>query len=208
MPKNSIALIATALSLFLLTACQQHAIKDAIDAQLLQYPESRVTDIYKDFCQDNLGPGHLIPNPESARQYLLSELNEYREDFDSARYDKPLLRYITVGDKHNYVRVDLSVVLDGLIDEDTLLDAFVRSANEGHVLSEKAWIKKWKRIAAVIKRHFPDIPGAEADLAEIESLMDEGNLILHHSEAFSKAYTPHYRIVASDIFEKDLLKTL
>ena len=208
MPKNSIALIATALSLFLLAACQQHAIKDSIDAQLLQYPESRVTDIYKDFCQDNLGPGHLIPNPESARQYLLSELNEYREDLDSAHYDKPQLRYVAVGDKHNYVRVDLSVVLDGLIDEDTLLDAFVRSANEGHVLSEKAWIKKWKRVAAVIKRHFPDIPDAEADLAEIESLMDEGNLIMHHSEAFSKAYNPHYRIVASDIFEKELLKTL
>ena len=208
MLKTSIARFATALFLFLLTACQQHAIKDAIDAQLLQYPESRVTDIYKDFCQDNLGPGHLIPNPESARQYLLSELNEYREDLDSARYDKSQLRYIAVGDKHNYVRVDLSVVLDGLIDEDTLLDAFVRSANEGHVLSEKAWIKKWGKVAAVIKRHFPDIPNAEADLAEIESLIDEGNLIMHHSEAFSKAYNPHYRIVASDIFEKDLLKTL
>ena len=196
------------LSIILLASCQQGASREAISTQLRQYPESRVTDIYKDFCQDNLGPGHLIPNPESARAYLLSELQEYRTDLDSARYTKPDLRYVPVGDKHNYVRVDLSAVLDGLIDEDTLLGAFVRSANEGKTLSEEAWIKKWHRVAAVIRRDFPDIPGAEADLAQLDALIAEGNLIMHHSEEFSAAYNPHYRIVASDIFENELLKSL
>ena len=200
--------ITVALSILLLASCQQSAIRDAIASQIRQYPESRVTDIYKNFCQDNLGPGHLIPDPESARAYLLSELQEYREDLDSARYDKPQLRYVPVGDKHNYVRVDLSVVLDGLVDEETLLNSFVRSANEGNVLPEKAWIKKWNKVASVIRRHFPDIPDAESDLAELDSLIKEGHLIMHHSDEFSKAYNPHYRIVASDIFEKELLKTL
>ena len=208
MPRVTIARIAAALSILLLASCQRGAIEDAIDAQLRQYPESRVTDIYKDFCQDNLGPGHLIPDPESARAYLLSELQEYREDLDSARYAKPQLRYIPVGDKHNYVRVDLSAVLDGLIDEDTLLNSFVRSASEGRTLSEKAWIKKWNKVATVIRSRFQDIPDAAADLAELDSLIGEGHLIMHHSDAFSKAYNPHYRIVASDIFEKELLKTL
>ena len=208
MHKTSFLRISAALSLFLLAACQQGAIKDAIDVQLGQYPESRVTDIYKNFCQDNLGPGHLIPNPQSARDYLLSELQEYREDLDSARYDKPALRYTPVGDRHNYVRVDLSVVLDGLIDEETLLDAFVRSANEGSILPEKDWMRKWRRVAAVIRRRFPDIPGAEADLAALDSLVGAGHLIMHHSEEFSEAYNPHYRIVASDIFENELLKIL
>ena len=76
MPRTTIARIAAALAILLLASCQQRAINDALDAQLRQYPESRVTDIYKDFCQDNLGPGHLIPDPESARAYLLSELQE------------------------------------------------------------------------------------------------------------------------------------
>jgi hypothetical protein len=208
MHKTSFLRISAALSLFLLAACQQGAIKDAIDDQFGQYPESRVTDIYKNFCQDNLGPGHLIPNPQSARDYLLSELQEYREDLDSARYDKPALRYTPVGDKHNYVRVDLSVVLDGLIDEETLLDAFVRSANEGRILSEKDWVRKWHRVADVIRRRYPDIPGAEADLAALDSLVGAGDLIMHHSDAFDAAYHPHYRIVARDIFENELLKSL
>lgn len=208
MHKTSFLRISAALSLFLFAACQQGAIKNAIDDQLGQYPESRVTDIYKNFCQDNLGPGHLIPNPQSARDYLLSELQEYREDLDSARYDKPALRYTPVGDRHNYVRVDLSIVLDGLIDEETLLDAFVRSANEGRILSEKDWVRKWHRVAAVIRRRYPDIPGAEADLAALDSLVGAGHLIMHHSEEFSEAYNPHYRIVARDIFENELLKSL
>ena len=200
--------ILTALSIVLLAACRNGAVHEAIDAQLDRYPESRVTDIYKDFCQDNLGPGHLIPDSESARTYLKSELQEYRDDVDSAKYDKPQIRFVPVGDRHNYVRVDLSAVLDGLIDEETLLDSFVRSANEGSVLSEKAWIRKWHKVAAVIRHDFPDIPDAESDLAVIDSLISEGDLIMHHSEAFTDAYHPHYRIVAGDIFEKELHKSL
>lgn len=200
--------LAAALPILLLAACGTSGIKDAIDGQLRQYPETRVTDIYKNFCQDNLGPGHLIPDPGSARDYLLSELQEYREDLDSSRYAKPAVRYTPVGDRHNYVRVDLSAVLDGLIDEGVLLDSFVRSANEGRVLPEKAWIRKWNKVASVIRRSYPDIPNAEADLAELDSLIGEGHLIMHHSDAFNGTYHPHYRIVARDIFEKELLKYL
>ena len=92
-------------------------------------------DIYKSFCQDNLGPGHLIPDPAYARDYLTTELTSFREDLDSLRYDAPARMYEPVGDRGNYVRVDLSVVLDGLVSEEMLLDAFVRSANEGRTVS-------------------------------------------------------------------------
>ena len=47
-----------AMAVVLLTSCQNDPVHDAIAAQLRQYPESRVQDIYKNFCQDNLGPGH------------------------------------------------------------------------------------------------------------------------------------------------------
>ena len=191
-------------SILALVSCQRQGIRDAIGAQLREYPETRVQDVYKDFCQDNLGPGHLIPDPASARDYLMSELREYREDLDSARYTEPELRYFKVGDRHNFIRVDLSVVLDGLVEEEALLDAFVRSANEGRIASEKDWVRKWRKVATVLKRDFPDLPGASEDLAAIDSLIAGGNLILHHSEAFERAYHPHYRIVARDIFDKEL----
>ena len=189
------------LSLLLFVGCSGNPVRDAIARQLEMYPQSRVQDIYKNFCQDNLGPGHLIPNQDAAKDYLLSELASYREDLDSARYAKPGLRYVPVGDRGNYVRVDLSVVLDGLVDADTLLDAFVRSANEGKTLSEQQWKRKWSAVAAVVRKDFQDIPDAARDLARIDTLLTQGHLILHHSDEFNAEYHPHYRIVSREVFE-------
>ena len=192
------------LGFVLLSSCRPEPTREAIERQLQMYPESRVQDIYKSFCQDNLGPGHLIPNPDAAKAYLLEELQTYREDLENGRYDKPALRYVSVGDAGNYIRVDLSVVLDGLVDEETLLSAFVRSANEGITLSTDEWKEKWAAVAAVIRKDFPDLPDAEKDLATIDSLMAEGNYILHHSRIFNETYHPHYRIVAREIFDNEL----
>ena len=196
--------IAAACVLLIAVSCRPNPTREAIGRQLQQYPETRVQDIYKSFCQDNLGPGHLIPNLEAARAYLTEELNTYRQDLDSARYAMPAERYVPVGDAGNYVRVDLSVVLDSLVDTGTLLNAFARSANEGKTLSEEAWKAKWAAVADIIRQDFPALPDAAADLAAIDSLVAEGHLILHHSAAFEQAYHPHYRIVARDIFEQEL----
>ena len=197
-------IFAFVFPLLFLLGCQPSPEKAAIACQLQDYPETRVQDIYKSFCQDNLGPGHLIPDPQSARNYLESELRTFKEDLDSARYDAPSIMYYPVGDQGNYVRVDLSVVLDGLVGEETYLDAFVRSANEGKRLTEEQWVAKWKEVEKVIKKDFPDIPDAEKDLEMIDSYVEKGDLIMHHSEAFSNAYNPHYRIIARDIFEKEI----
>ena len=192
------------LSAFLIAGCQSSLEKAAIERQLLEYPECCVQDIYKSFCQDNLGPGHLIPDPEYAKNYLHTELVSFREDLDSLRYPAPEQMYSPVGDRGNYIRVDLSVILDGLISEDALLDALVRSANEGRQVSPKEWVDKWNGIAQIIRKDFKHIPGAEEDLERIDSLIKEGNIIIHHSEAFEAAYHPHYRIIAKDIFESEL----
>ena len=197
-------IFAFVFPLLFLLGCQPSPEKAAIACQLQDYPETRVQDIYKSFCQDNLGPGHLIPDPQSARNYLESELRTFKEDLDSARYDAPSIMYYPVGDQGNYVRVDLSVVLDGLVGEETYLDAFVRSANEGMRLTEEQWVAKWREVEKVIKKDFPDIPDAVKDLEMIDSYVEKGDLIMHHSEAFSNAYNPHYRIIARDIFEKEI----
>ena len=196
------------MALCLLATCQSDSLNSSIERQLKEYPESRVLDIYKCFCQDNLGPGHLIPSKETARAYLVSELSAYQQDLDSARYAKPALRYFAVGDEGNYVRVDLSVILDSLISVEDYLEAFVRSANEGVQRTPEQWKRKWAAVARCIKANYPDIPDAAKDLAIIDSLMAGDDLIIHHSEAFGNAYHPHYRIISKDIFESGLLKAI
>ena len=42
-------------------------------------------------------------------------------------------------------------------------------------------------------------------MAQIDEQMSQGNMIIHHSEDFCKAYNPHYRIIAKDIFESEIL---
>ena len=192
------------LLVVLLPSCRYSSEKAAIERQLRDYPESRVQDIYKSFCQDNLGPEHLIPDPQSARNYLETELATFREDLDSLRYEKPERMYWPVGDQGNYIRVDLAVVLDGRVSKEALLDAFVRSANEGRKVTPDEWVEKWKVLAGIIRKDFSGIPSAEKDLRQLDSLIGGGNLIMHHSPAFGQAYHPHYRIIARDIFEKEL----
>lgn len=185
--------------------CQSESLKSSIERQLKEYPESRVLDVYKCFCQDNLGPEHLIPSKEAARTYLMSELTAYRHDLDSSLYEKPTQRYFAVGDEGNYVRVDLSVILDSIISAENYLDAFVRSANEGVHRSPEEWKHKWTEIASCIREHFPSIPHATQDLTLIDSIMTGDDLIIHHSDAFGDAYHPHYRIISKSIFESEIL---
>ena len=202
--------LAFILSLFCLFSCgnenrvMQKEIREAIAEQVKEYPQTRVQDIYKSFCQEALGPGHLIPDPEAARNYLQRELAEYRTDLAEGRYEKPATQIHPTGSQGNYVRMDLSLVLDGVLSEDQLLDAFVRSANAGQKLSEAEWVKRWAVVESVIRRDFPDLPDAASDLANINGLIAQGELIMHHSEAYEQSYHPHYRIVAHDIFEDEL----
>lgn len=201
-------LLLLALAAVLASSCQGSRTGKAIRAYLEVYPEARVQDIYKSFCQDNLGPGHMIPDVEAARSYLRAELAEYREDVAGGAYAIPARRYGAVGDQGNFVLVDLSVVLDSLVLEQELLDAFVRSATAPQIVFPEQWVAKWQQVEAVVRREFAGIPGCEEDLARIDTLVAEGNLILHHSPQFEAAYHPHYRIVARDIFREEILPKL
>ena len=188
----------------IMTMDTYEGLRDAIAGQLERYPESRVQDIYKDFFQDALGPGHLIEDRASAEAYLLQELSVYKADIDSARYAVPQQRICPVGDVGNYVRVDLSVVLDSLVSTETLLNALVTSANTGPTLTPEAWAEKWGRIACILRRDYPGIPDAGSDLARIDSLLTTGNYALHHSPAFNAAYHPHYRIIDRRIYDRTI----
>ena len=68
LPRLPILLALAAVAIAALWIFRTDPVKAAIDRQLLDYPESHVQDIYKSFCQDNLGPGHLIPDKESDRR--------------------------------------------------------------------------------------------------------------------------------------------
>jgi hypothetical protein len=170
------------------------SIRAAIECQMAAYPKSTLQDIYKSFYQDRFGPGHMITDTASVRQYLLYELSE--NEVASKVYYEP------TGSEGRYVRVYLSAVADSLITVEQLLDAFVRSANTDKG-ADVDWEAEWNCIVGVITKHGIILNGFDKDVAMLNEA-SRNRQAVHHSRAYNEAYHPHYRIVERSIFEAEL----
>ncbi|MDR1112521.1 MAG: hypothetical protein LBL18_02015, partial [Bacteroidales bacterium] len=69
-------IVAYIAAYFFFSGCQtrEKQIELALLAQLKNYPESRLQDIYKNFYQDCFGTGHAISDTAMVVHYLRSEL--------------------------------------------------------------------------------------------------------------------------------------
>lgn len=167
-----------------------------------QYPQARLLDIYKSCFQDYMGAEHLVDDVASARGYLERELESI--DLD----DLLPWCYEPCGVHGDYVRVSLRVVKEGKITADALLDAFVRSANVPDRPSVESWAGQWHEILAIIDKMDLEMPYYDEDCAFIEQVLSQGKYAISHSPDYREAYSPHYRIIRRDIFEKELLPRL
>ena len=189
------------LAAALLVSCggpiDRKAVTEAVDRQLEAFPESRLQDLYKSFFQDRFGTGHIISDREGALKYITSELEG--AGAISGPYTEPC------GWEGNYVRVSLRAINDGLVSADGLTDALVKSAIPVTDEAITDWKKEWRAILSEIKSSHPGLPGLAEDSASLDSLLAAGQYACHHSEEYSLAYSPHYRIVRKELI-KDLLK--
>ena len=191
------------LSALFLTACAGTVpLEDSVAAQLELYPESRVTDLYKSFCQDAFGPGHLINNPEAARRYLKEEIALYKSELQSGVAKIPEKKFVPCGAGENFYRADLSLILDGTVSEEKYFTAFLRSTENVNAPTMKNWKRFWNILKLTIEAKYKDIPNAAEDIAKIEASLQEGRYIIHHSDEFCKIYHPHYRIIRKEIIEE------
>ena len=182
--------------LILLTSCKpavvdSFAVETAVSTQLGRFPESRLQDLYKSFFQDRFGPGHLIADRESALRYILTEL----EEADTLMGQETEL----CGWQGNYVRVNLSVISDGKMTADEMVDALMASAKEVTKDDIERWKTEWAQIEAIIEKNHPNIPDLAEDKAKIKEMLDAGQYACHHSPAYEAAYHPHYRIILTSL---------
>lgn len=169
------------------------AIEKAVRAELQRYPQATLLDLYKFFFQGEYGPGHMIPNAEIAQQFLEEELRT------SASFDT--VRWQAVGHQGKFYRINLSLVHDGSIPAQMLLEAFVESANSNTSPSLEAWRRDWQEILTVIESMSLNLAAFEKDKNAIAQQLAEGKVIGHHSETFEQLYHPHYRVVDKSHFE-------
>lgn len=162
------------------------------------YPQSRLLDIYKSCFQDYMGAEHMLGDTASVKAYLDYELAQ----IDTA--DTTLWLYEPCGIEGNYVRVNLMAVKAGLLAEDVLLDAFIRTANGAKRPAVEVWRERWGEIVAVIDAMSLNLPYYIEDKQSIDELLAKGKYAISHSLEYREAYRPHYRIVERAIFESEI----
>ena len=169
--------------------------------QMSNYPESRLIDLYKNFFQDKFGPGHMISDTASAGAYLRKELATV-----SGKSQKEYME--TTGWEGDFIRVDLAVLKDGLVDYNVFFNAFIKSMSQTKAPSVQEWKSEWEEIEIVIRQLYPNIPGLNEDSKALEELLSQGNFVVHHSDEYNKKYNPHYRLISKKIYETVLSPAL
>ena len=113
----------------------------------------------------------------------------------------------TMPDSH-FVRVDLHVVADGRVPKELLVDVLMESAATPPYMTQEEWVSRWQEIKSVAESLAPKPHGFEEDAAAIDSLLAEGDYVMHHSSRYNGEYNPHYRLVRRDLFEQHILPLL
>lgn len=170
-----------------------------VNRQMESYPQSRLLDIYKSCFQDYMGAEHLVSDKDRVKAYLDEELNTTTLDELMPWYYEPC------GIDGNYVRVSIRAVKEGIITEDLLLDAFIRSANNPRRPTIEAWRDRWHEIIGTIDEMHLNLPNYLEDKQFIDSVFSKDKYAISHSPEYREAYHPHYRIVERGIFEQEIL---
>jgi hypothetical protein len=159
------------------------------------FPEARLQDVYKNFHQDNFGTGHAISDEKMVLNYLQKELQNT---------DKSAMPKIEVlGWKKDFVRVSLDLIKENKIDGNSLAEAFIESSRKINPRDTLNWKTNWKQITEIIEKRKITIKNYENDKLKIDSVLEKNpNAAFHHSEAFNKAYKPHYRVVKKSVFRE------
>ena len=186
------------IALIMSVAISAQDIEGFVNRQLQSYPKSRLLDIYKSCFQDYMGAEHLVSDRKIVKAYLDEELNTTSLDELMPWYYEPC------GIESCYYRVSIRAIKEGIITEDQLLDAFIRSANSETRPSVESWSDRWHMIIGTIDQMKLDLPDFQEDKQFIDSVLSVGKYAISHSPDYRNAYHPHYRIVEKRIFECEI----
>ena len=188
-------LLVIALVALSLVACTPKSsvpgdsVRELCEYMVSTYPQATLQDVYKTCYQDFFGAEHLMQDTAAARAYLHYELNELRSERVN-ELGMPMRE--PTGFRHRFERINLAMVLNGEMSEETLLQLFIDAAGKDNALHEH-WADEWAEIEAIALQVQPAWQNEE-----LQALLRQaaaGNHAVHHSEAFRNTYKPHYRII-------------
>jgi hypothetical protein len=155
-----------------------------------RYPRMELADVYKLLHQAAMGSGHAVDDPGDARAKLEAEVERLGEGPDD-----PIADPISPDGK--LARIHLRPYVAGGHSVDVLLDAFVQTARAYPVAPDRLerFCGCLGDLAAAGGIPFP------RDEVEryFKAIAGRGHPVVHHSDAYRKAYRPAYRVVGLDL---------
>jgi hypothetical protein len=158
----------------------------------MRYPLMLKADLYKLIHQAALGSAHAVRDRQAALDSLQGEASDL-----GAGPDDPLLDPISPDGQ--ILRVHLRPYLQAGKDLETLLQAFIRTANEwqGSITN----LKEYGAIAVRVAETWAG-PTRQKDIADYFAGMElQGFPCLHHSKEYNRLYRPAYRVIARQFLE-------
>ena len=145
------------------------------------HPYAQPQDYIKLIFQSEFGPGHLIPNPDWAKNRLYEEWQQVK--------DMPAENSQDIGG--GYIRLCIKGIDESRLEE--INTAFVASANE-KAGSEAGFMAKLELFLAMAGENCFDFDLNTAENAVKEYLKD-GIRPTSHTKVYHRHYAPAYRVV-------------
>jgi hypothetical protein len=160
--------------------------------QIARYPQMEIQDLYKLLFQAVMGSEHAIGNHDAARSWLERELENLPEG-----PDEPAIDVISPDD--SIVRVNLRPFIQSGGDPSSLLDVFVRTANEHRGTTERLWLY-WSFAERLAEDG--ELPFERTDMRAFFKLVEKDAFpAVHHSTRYENAYHPAYRVIKQDYLD-------
>lgn len=154
-------------------------------------------DVYKLVHQGLAGPGHAAPSREAARAWMTAEIAGLRNGYGLVVPipDEPTVT--PVSPDSGLVRVHLRPWLAGSGSVESLLDAFLRTADEV-APADPELASDFEGVAACLVRAAAN-GSLHHDASELRQVFDEarrgGYESVHHSARYDSVFRPAYRVV-------------
>lgn len=171
------------------TISQRLAFQTVLKRHFARYPRMQIDDAYKLIHQACLGSQHLISDIAQADAQLARELAALTEGPPEPTIDP-------ISPDRRIVRVHLRPYMSNGGDPDSLIQAFVRTANEfeGSIDQLRAY---WRWFGEDVMSGRLALAGEP--LREFSARMETLDYpAVHHSEAYRAAYRPAYRVIVRD----------
>ena len=158
-----------------------------LEHHLARTPGMQLADLYKLLHQAAMGSGHAVHDPQVDREMLEKEM----AGLSAGPQDPPSDPLDPQG---QLIRVHLRPYKLAGRDSATLLEAFIRTANEWQASPARltAWCDLVLQLAG--QNRLPFDP--QAARAYFQQMRAQAYPAVHHSEVYQRLYQPAYRVVA------------